>query len=197
MRVYILFCHPSAESFCSEVLQAFIRGLSDAGHIYEIADLYRMRFDPLMDEVQYRREVSWIPGVPVPDDVARQQEKVLQADVLAFIYPVWWSDCPAMLKGWFDRVWTYGYAYYYDADNTRGTQITVKKALVLCSAGHTAEYLEETGIAQCMRQIMLNDRLLGIGVKEAQMEILGGMLPGSTAYREENLRRAYELGKTL
>jgi NAD(P)H dehydrogenase (quinone) len=48
-----------------------------------------------------------------------------------------------------------------------------------------------------MRQIMLNDRLLGIGVKEAQMEILGGMLPGSTAYREENLRRAYELGKTL
>ena len=46
-----------------------------------------------------------------------------------------------------------------------------------------------------MRRIMLNDRLLGVGVKQAHMEILGGMMPLDNTYREQNLRRAYDLGK--
>ena len=108
---------------------------------------------------------------------------------------MWWSDCPAKLKGWFDRVWTYGYAYIYDSAGTRGTMISVEKALVLCSAGQTAPHLEEIGIAESMRRVMLNDRLRGIGIKQVHLEILGGMMPSDDSHREENLRRAYELGK--
>ncbi len=75
--------------------------------------------------------------------------------------------------------------------------MSIEKALVLCSAGHTAEHLEETGIAEGMRRIVLNDRLLGVGVKQAHMEILGGMMPLDDQHREQNLRRAYELGKAF
>jgi NAD(P)H dehydrogenase (quinone) len=46
-----------------------------------------------------------------------------------------------------------------------------------------------------MRRIMLDDRLLGVGVKQAHMEILGGMMPLDDTYREQNLQRAYELGR--
>ena len=53
MHVYILFCHPSTTSFCSDILQTFIRGLTDAGHTFELADLYRMGFRAYMDEKQY------------------------------------------------------------------------------------------------------------------------------------------------
>jgi NAD(P)H dehydrogenase (quinone) len=73
--------------------------------------------------------------------------------------------------------------------------VNIEKALALCSAGHTVEHLEEIGIAESMRRIMLNDRLLGIGVKQAHMEILGGMMPRDDTYRERNLRKAYELGR--
>jgi NAD(P)H dehydrogenase (quinone) len=48
-----------------------------------------------------------------------------------------------------------------------------------------------------MQQIMLNDRLLGIGVKEAKMEILGGMMPKDNTYRQDNLEKAYYLGRNL
>jgi NAD(P)H dehydrogenase (quinone) len=48
-----------------------------------------------------------------------------------------------------------------------------------------------------MRRVMLNDRLLGVGVEQAHMEILGGMMPLDNSHREENLRRAYELGKAF
>jgi len=195
MHVYVVFAHPSHKSFSKSVLAAFTRGLEEAGHSHEVADLYAMGFQSEMDEAQYLRETSGSPDLPVPGDVEREQARIDGAGGLAFIYPVWWSDCPAKLKGWFDRVFTCGYAYVYDAAGTRSTRMSIEKALVVCSAGHTAEHLEATGIADSMRRIMLNDRLLGAGVKEAHMEILGGMMPLDDTHRERNLRRAYELGR--
>jgi NAD(P)H dehydrogenase (quinone) len=197
MHVYIVFAHPSEDSFNSNVLDAFTRGLGDAGHTYEIGDLYRMDFKAEMDLEQYHREVGLDPDAPVPDDVRAEQHKIDRADALAFIYPVWWSDCPAILKGWFDRVLTHGYAYFYDQNAARYTQIEIKKAIVICSAGHTLEHLEQIGIAESMKHIMLNDRLLGVGVKEARMEILGGMMPKDDTYRQQNLDKAYKLGRDL
>ena len=197
MHVYIVFAHPSEDSFNSEVLDAFAKGLREAGHTHEIGDLYRMDFKAEMDLEQYQREVGLDPDVPVPADVKAEQEKINRADALVFIYPVWWSDCPAKLKGWFDRVLTYGYAYFYDQNEERYTQIKVKKALVICSAGHTLPHLEKIGIAESMKRIMLDDRLLGVGVEETQMEILGGMMPKDDRYRQANLEKAYHLGRNL
>ncbi len=197
MHVYIVFAHPSQDSFNREVLDKFTEGLRDAGHTYETSDLYRMNFESEMDLEQYHREVGLDPDAPIPDDVRAEQEKIGRADALAFIYPVWWSDCPAKLKGWFDRVLTYGYAYFYDESEVRYTQIEIKKAIVICSAGHTLEHLEETGIAESMERIMLNDRLLGVGVKEARMVILGGMMPKDNTYRQENLEKVYNIGRNL
>ncbi len=197
MHVYILFAHPSQDSFNREVLDTFVRGLVEAGHTHEVADLYQMDFETDMDLAQYEREVGLDPQAPVPGDVKAEHEKINRADALAFIYPVWWSDCPARLKGWFDRVWTYGYAYFYNDNEERFTQIKINKALVICSAGHPKQHLEETGIAESMQRIMLNDRLLGIGVKEAHMEILGGMMPQDDTYRQENLESVYDLGKSF
>jgi NAD(P)H dehydrogenase (quinone) len=195
MHIYIVFAHPSKKSFSKDVLKAFTRGLDEAGHTYEIGDLYEMDFQSEMDEKQYLRETSGDPDLPIPRDVESEQAKIDRSDGLVFIYPVWWSDCPAKLKGWFDRVLTSGYAYLYDAQGERHTSMSIDKALVLCCAGHTVEHLEETSIADSMRCIMLNDRLLGVGVKQAHMEILGGMMPQDDTYREKNLQRAYELGK--
>ena len=197
MHIYIIFAHPSRKSFSARVLDAFVKGLEEAGHSYEIGDLYEMGFQSEMDEAQYLRETSGTHDLPVPADVEIEQAKINRADGLVFIYPVWWSDCPAKLKGWFDRVLTCGYAYFYDDEGARGTRMSIEKALVLCSAGHTVEHLEEIGIAESMRRIMLNDRLLGVGVKQAHMEILGGMMPNDDTYREQNLRRAFELGKSF
>jgi NAD(P)H dehydrogenase (quinone) len=197
MHMYILFAHPSRGSFCRAVLGAFARGLAEAGHTFEVGDLYAMGFASEMDAVQYEREVGLVPEAPVPEDVRAEQEKINRADALAFIFPVWWSDCPAKLKGWFDRVLTYGYAYFYDEDEERHTRIRVKKAIVICSAGHTVQHLEEIGIAEAMRRIMVNDRLLGVGIAEVTMEILGGMMPRDDTHRERNLAGAYELGLGL
>ncbi|MBI5029762.1 MAG: NAD(P)H-dependent oxidoreductase [Chloroflexi bacterium] len=197
MHVYIVFCHPSKKSFTFSVLESFVAGLREAGHTFTIGDLYEMNFQSDMDLEQYNRETSFEPSLPVPDDVATEQAKIAQANALVFIYPVWWSDCPAKLKGWFDRVWTFGYAYTYESDGHKSSHIGIAKALVICPAGHPVEHLEETGIAQSMRRIMLDDRLGGVGIENAKMEILGGMVDQDPKVRERNLNRANELGRML
>lgn len=197
MHVFIVYAHPSRESFTWQVLQHFITGLESSEHTYEISDLYEMEFRSDMDIDQYRRETGGEPDAPVPEDVAIEQEKINRADALVFIYPVWWSGCPAKLKGWFDRVLTYGYAYTYDDGEHTVSKIKVKKALVICPAGHPTDHLEELGIGESMRHIMLEDRLLGVGIREASMEILGGQAMGEESIREKNLETAFRLGKEL
>ena len=201
MRIYIVFAHPSRDSFTWQVLQSFIRGLEAAGHEYEVGDLYEMGIKADMDLEHYLRETGGDPDAPVPDDVRAEQEKLGRADALVLVFPLWWSDCPAKLKGWFDRVFTYGFAYIYNDIDGEGTHIISKldlaKAIVICPAGHPEEHLEEIGIAQSMRKIMIEDRLLGVGVKEARLEILGGQSLGDESVRERNLERAFELGKDL
>jgi NAD(P)H dehydrogenase (quinone) len=197
MHVYIVFAHPSQNSFTYCVLQAFTTGLREAGHMFEIGDLYAMGFQTDMDLAQYERETSFDPSLPVPADVELEQRKINQADGLAFIYPVWWSDCPAKLKGWFDRVWTLGYAYSYENGEHAASSIKATRALVICTAGHPVEHLEEIGVAPSMRCIMLNDRLHGVGISDVKMEILGGMVNHDPAQREKNLCQAYKLGRTF
>ncbi len=197
MHIYIVYAHPSHECFTCNVLESFLEGLRTTKHTWEIGDLYRMGFKAEMDLEQYNRETGPDPDAPVPGDVQAEHAKLDAADALVLIYPVWWSDCPAILKGWFDRVFTYGYAYYYENDEHKISRVSLRKALILAPAGHTNQHLEETGIADSMRKIMLNDRLLGVGVQEAEMVLLGGMTMDEEAMRKINLRIAYEAGQSF
>ena len=74
---------------------------------------------------------------------------------------MWWSDCPARLKGWFDRVWVCGYAYDYaiPGETFSFPRLSISRALVLCPVGNTGDTLEQSGVAESMRRIYANDHL--------------------------------------
>jgi NAD(P)H dehydrogenase (quinone) len=200
MHVCVVYAHPSDDSFTAKVLRAFLEGLKAGGHTAEVRDLYGMDFTTDLDRRQYYREMGSDPQEPVPWDVEREQQKLDRAQGLAFIYPVWWADCPAKLKGWFDRVFTQGYAYFRGdpkPDPAKGRTLNIEKAIVLCPAGQTLDHLEEQGTAQSMRCIMLNDRLGGSGIKEASMEILAGTHGDDGTVKSMHLTRAHELGRNF
>lgn len=194
MRLHLVFCHPSHRSFSYAVLDAFRQGLAAAGHTHTLSDLYAIGFEPLLDESEYLRETSLEPVAPPPSDVCAEQVLVDAADALVFVFPLWWSDVPAMLKGWFDRVLTNGWAYSYVGED-RVSHIRPHRALLLCSAGHTREHLAETGVVAAVERILVVDRLRGVGVSEVDLEILGGMMPGDDSHRAGHLERVRELGR--
>ena len=58
MKVFIVYCHPSEDSFTSHVRDSFIRGIVDSGNEYLISDLYKMNFKSDMSEKEYLRELQ-------------------------------------------------------------------------------------------------------------------------------------------
>lgn len=197
MHVYIVYAHPSRDSFTHKVLKAFVNGLTEGGHTVEIGDLYAMDFKTDMDIKQYRREIGDDPQGPVPWDVEKEQQKIEKAQGLAFVYPVWWSDCPAKLKGWFDRVFTFGYAYLHggaEPDPGKTRVLDIEKVVVLCPAGTTMTDLQDQGIAQSMERIMVGDRLCRAGIKQASMEILAGTTGDDGTVKRMHLKKAFEIG---
>ena len=194
MKVFVVYAHPSADSFCREARDSFIAGLESAGHSWVISDLYAMGFASDMSEAEYLREAHYRREIPVPDDVRREQEKVNSSDAIAFVFPLFWSDAPAKLVGWFARVWTYGFAYGENREMK-----TLEKGLVLCSAGNTMEHFRGTGILGALEKVMLEDRLFD-RVKSRELVILDGTsreTPLREANRKANLERAFRAGALI
>ena len=191
MKVFIVYCHPSEDSFTKNMCDAFIKGITDSGNEYIISDLYKMGFQTDMTEEEYLRDANYRNTPNVAEDVLIEQEKINSVDAIAFIYPVFWTEAPAKLVGWFDRVWSYGFAY------GEKTMKVLDKALILCSAGNPIERLEELGLLDSMKKVMLGDRLFG---RAKQMEfIVFDNTSRENKLRKKNwdanLQKAYEIGK--
>ena len=173
MNVLIVYAHPSKKSYTFQVLQKLKSCILEQNWNLEISDLYASNFQSDMSEAEYEREGFAKLELPISPDVLAEQEKIEKADCIIFLYPVWWSDCPAKLKGWFDRVYSVGYAYG-QTDNFPKMK-TIPFGLVICTAGHPNSFLNEIEMAQSMETIMLEDRL-GKRFKNKEMLILGGTL---------------------
>jgi len=102
MRILLIFCHPSPESFGTAVRDAALRGLATGGHEVRQLDLYAMGFDPLMSAQEWRSYHT--PGEN-EKPVAEHLALLRWCEGLVFVYPTWWYGPPAMLKGWLERVW--------------------------------------------------------------------------------------------
>ena len=193
MKVFIVYCHPSPESFTHEVLLRFCEGLADAGHEAVISDLYAMDFRTDMTEAEYLRETYYRSELPLPEDVVAEQHKLQDSDAIVFIYPVFWTEAPAKLVGWFDRVWTTGFAYSPDPAIK-----TLDKALCIACAGKTLESLDETGERHAMETVMLGDRIRD-RAKEKRMVILDRITHWDEDMRDaaarEHYLTAYRLGR--
>ena len=194
MKAFIVYCHPSEDSFTSHVRDSFIKGIVDSGNEYILSDLYKMDFKSDMTEQEYLRDANYRNTPAVAADVLAEHEKINSADAIVFIYPVFWTEAPAKLVGWFDRVWSYGFAY---GGNKKMKML--EKGLILCSAGNPLERLEQFGLLDSMKKVMLGDRLFN-RVKEAEFIVFDSTSrenPLREQNWDKNLEKAYEKGRTL
>lgn len=194
MRVLVIYCHPSDNSFTYAVKEEFMRGVRGAGHEAELSDLYKMNFSAVMSEREYLREGFYDASQPVPDDVRGEQEKINRADAIAFIYPVFWTEAPAMLAGWFQRVWTYGFAY-----GDAPTMKPLQKALFLATMGGSLKDSVRREQVEAMKTVMIGDRIHQ-RARECEFVVFDEMTRGygNDEHRAENtvrfLAQAYRLG---
>jgi NAD(P)H dehydrogenase (quinone) len=135
-----------------------------------------------------------------PKDVIEQWEKLSNADGLAFISPVFWLHFPAILKGWFERVFTYGDAYALTPDGWRGEVsgrvplLHHEKALVINTTLFKEEYYKADWEAP-MTRIIDDWGLRYPGVKKVEHVYFYNVPISDDQTRKHYLERAYLLGK--
>lgn len=130
MKTLIIYAHPDHESHAKTTLAAVEEKLKAKNSEYEILDLYKINFNPVLsyDELyEYKTKGTSI-------DIKNIQEKITGASQLILIYPIWWNGMPAMMKGFIDRVFNSGYAFKY-VNNMPVGLLKGKNAIVFVSTG--------------------------------------------------------------
>lgn len=187
MNVLVVFDHPRRTSFCGSVLDAYVRGLDDAGHDVEIADLHAEGFDPRMI---HEDEPNWSDPRKIYSAAVRAEHaRIERVDALAFVFPVWWWSLPAMTKGGIDRVLSNGWAY--------GAQkLPVRKARLLAVAASGAEDYAKRGYDSAMQTQLLTGIIDYCGITDNALDFLHGSL-SSDESRAALLKRAFQLGRSF
>lgn len=108
MRVLVIYAHPLADSFAAALHRAVVAALRRGGHEVDDCDLYAEGFDPVLSAAERR---SYNAASPDLSSVAAPVARLLAADALVLCFPTWWYGMPAILKGYFDRVWVPGVAF--------------------------------------------------------------------------------------
>ncbi len=104
MNILVVNGHPDKKSFSAAIFNKVIENLDKEKHQIETLNLAEMKFDPVL-RFGYRERME------EDAEIVRSQELIQWADHLIFIYPIWWSSMPSLMKGWIDRVFTPGIAY--------------------------------------------------------------------------------------
>ncbi len=113
MKCLLVTAHPLEDSLCAHLAGRAALALAAAGHEVIREDLYAEGFAPALT-IDERRSYY----APHYDSaaVAQQAARLIEAEALVLVFPTWWFGFPAMLKGWFDRVWGPGIAYDHADD---------------------------------------------------------------------------------
>ncbi|WP_322032093.1 NAD(P)H-dependent oxidoreductase [Paraburkholderia sp. J76] len=123
MNILLVYAHPEPKSLNGALRDFTIQHLEAAGHAVQVSDLYAMNWKAALDaqdSIERRDDALFHPSLDSKHafenglqagDIAREQAKLLWADTLILQFPLWWFSMPAILKGWVERVFAYGFAY--------------------------------------------------------------------------------------
>ena len=107
-NMLVVFCHPVRDSFVGACLDRTVATLEASGHAVRVIDLYADDFQPALS---LHERVTYKDPIETKPEVLDYVNDLRWATGLVFVYPTWFGAQPAMLKGWFDRVWVDGVAY--------------------------------------------------------------------------------------
>ncbi len=144
MHTLVLYAHPEGSSLTASTAWNIAEGLIARGESAEVADIASEGFDPRITEA----DLAVVRGLgDAPSDVLREQERVERADALVIVHPVYWWSMPSLLKGWFDRVLTFGWAF----GSENATALADRDIHLVRLGGSSPETYETHGYRQAIR----------------------------------------------
>ena len=145
MKNLIIYAHPNSGSLNHFFKQTIVESLEESGEETEVRDLYEINFNPVfsLNDMNGQRMGKVAP------EIQTEQDFITWADRIIFVYPIWWTGMPAIMKGYIDRVFSYGFAYRYDNGVQKGL-LTGKRAVIVNSHGKSNAEYEASGMDKAL-----------------------------------------------
>ncbi|MDH4870328.1 NAD(P)H-dependent oxidoreductase [Pseudomonas sp. BN515] len=187
-RILMILGTPKGGSLCHALSDAFAQGARSEGHVVRLLKLGEMQFDPVLRQ-GYDQSQNLEP------DLLEAQRQIHWAEHLVFVYPVWWGGLPALLKGFFDRVFLPGFAFRYRGQQSQAWDklLTGRTADLLVTLDTPPWYFRWIYGAPAHRQMVRT--ILGFcGIKTRRLTEFSPVRPSSEEQRQTWLRKAETLG---
>ncbi|MET8851393.1 NAD(P)H-dependent oxidoreductase [Amycolatopsis sp. NPDC004625] len=169
MNVLWVFAHPEPRSLSGALRDDGLCTLRGLGHDVRESDLYAMKWNPVVDAADFGGgDGRLVVGAAsarahargeLSADIVAEQEKLDWADAVVVQFPLWWYGLPAILKGWFDRVFVKGFGYGVRAGDGRTLRygegrLEGKRAMVVLAAGAREPAMGPRGVNGSLDEVL-------------------------------------------
>ena len=139
MKTLIIECNTSEKSFGKTIKEKVISILEKNKRAYDVIDLYKDNFNPIMSEED---EKLYNQGETSDELVKKYQKYIKESDERVFIFPIWWNNVPAMLKGFFDKVFIKEFAFIEENNKPKGLLNNINKGLLITTSESDCSYIK-------------------------------------------------------
>ncbi|QSB05435.1 NAD(P)H-dependent oxidoreductase [Natronoglycomyces albus] len=166
MKFFVLYAHPDHTSLSASLHRDSVSILRELGHEVTVSDLYAMKWKATADyedlgELDEHDNFTDDSGLAMEKgqlaaDIVEEQRKISEADAVLVQFPLWWFSMPAIMKGWFDRVFSNGFAYGTTRSWPRygNGKLQGKKAMVMLTMGAGTPAVSERGVSGDLNDIL-------------------------------------------
>lgn len=157
MKILVVSAHDNPKSYVAALHNTALGVFERGNHTVAVTDLYAQGFNPVASKVDFstksnshanymfEQQRTMNTGAGFSPDIKAEMEKVSNADLLVVHFPLWWGGPPAILKGWFERVFAMGFAWSSEGRYAKG-HLRGKKVLVTVSTGDPKSYYAADGM---------------------------------------------------
>lgn len=185
MKTLILYCHPWGGSYNYAILKSITKGLEKRNAQYEVIDLVLDGFNPVMTEEDL---AGYNHGVFADPKVGEYQKKLNQTDELIIITPIWWGMPPAILKGFFDKVFLNNWAYTTAENGLLVGKLQHIKSCTLISTMNSPRIYYKFFLKDPLKYSLISGTLKACGIQNIKWISLANVVKQTQAKREQWLK---------
>jgi len=186
MRTLIILGHPDKNSFCTKLADSYERGAVEKGGEIKRINLIDLNFDPILR--------SFNRPQPLEADLEKAQKLIKWANHLVFVFPIWWSAPPALLKGFIDRVFLPGFAFQLRANSSMWDKLLLGRSARLIMTSDASPILLHLAYFHPTINMMKKATLEYCGIRPVSVNNFGSMRTADDNKRDLFLEKVFREG---
>ncbi|USS91305.1 NAD(P)H-dependent oxidoreductase [Fructilactobacillus carniphilus] len=189
MKTLVIYAHPYSQSFNHAIFNTVTTELQSNHMEFQTLDLYLEQFNPAFSQSEL---ALYHEGKALDPLVKKYQQAFKEAQQVIFIFPIWWNDVPAIVKGLVDKVMLPHFSYEEKATGLTGQLTNIKQTYVITTSKGPTFYLKYM-MGNHLQRVFVNQTLKQVGMRNRHWVNFGSIKKSTPQSRERFLQKIERL----